>query len=181
MTSSLLTNVISGLTNTYSVLASQYPQGVTLEDLLKSVKNTTVYSNLNSSFLSYLTSNFKNIDTNGDGKIDANDMNSLLNSINTQGLTYNEIVQLCNQGNCDTSLMNTVLRYFNKIDTNGDGKVSNSEINAFKLKAEEEKMKTEMNSFKASSMSVFYSDGTDETPSSLIDNLYPDFDSDYRI
>ena len=39
---------------------------------------------------------------------------------------------------------------------------------------QEEKLKTEYQSFKPSSMSVFYGDSeSDSEPSSLIDNLYP--------
>ena len=49
-----------------------------------------------------------------------------------------------------------------------------AEIQAFSLKADEEKLKTEYQSFKPSSMSVFYGDSeSDSEPSSLIDNLYP--------
>ena len=52
--------------------------------------------------------------------------------------------------------------------------ITNAEIQAFNLKADEERLKTEYQSFRPSSMSVFYGDeNSDETPSSLVDNMYP--------
>ena len=122
---SLLVSAVSGLTNTYSILAQSYPNGVTLED----INNTDNYKNLNlnKSFLSYLSSNFQNIDKDNDGVINANDLTTLTNNLYSQGLSYNELVQLCSQNGLGSrSLLSTVLTYFNEIDTNGDGKVSNS-------------------------------------------------------
>ena len=72
-------------------------------------------------------------------------------------------------------MTSSVLKYFDLFDTDGNGRVTDAEIRAFSLKADEEKMKTKYQSFKASDMTVFYGDenASDEEPSSLIDNLYP--------
>ena len=71
-------------------------------------------------------------------------------------------------------MLTNVLTYFNQIDTNKDGRVTNAEIQAFNLKADEERLKTEYGSFRSSSMSVFYGEeGSDDEPSSLVDTLYP--------
>ena len=173
---SLLVNAVSGLTNTYSILSQSYPNGVTLEDL----NNSDNYKNLNlnKSFLSYLSSNFQNIDKDKDGVINANDITNLTNNLNAQGLSYNELVQLCSQnGLGSSSLLSTVLTYFNDIDTNGDGKVSNSEITAWSNKVQEEKVKSELNAYKPSNMSLFYVDDTSSDSSSILDGRYPDLDN----
>ena len=173
---SLLVNAVSGLTNTYSILSQSYPNGVTLENL----NNSDNYKNLNlnKSFLSYLSSNFQNIDKDKDGVINANDITNLTNNLNAQGLSYNELVQLCAQnGLGSSSLLSTVLTYFNDIDTNGDGKVSNSEITAWSNKVQEEKVKSELNAYKPSNMSLFYVDDTSSDSSSILDGRSPDLDN----
>ncbi len=176
--SSLFTNAIAGISNTYSTLSSKYTNGITLENLLSATKDTTVTSNVNTSFLNYLKSNFSSIDKDNDGKISSNDISNLMNNINNQGMTYNEIAQLCaNNGLGDSSLLSTVLTYFNQIDADKDGKVTNSEIQQFKTKAQAEKIKNEYGGFKPSSMSVFYDDGLSNESTSILDGLYPDVSS----
>ena len=71
-----LSGIFSGLTNTYSVLASQYKDkdGVTLENLLDAQGKTDNVNILNSSFASYLQNNFASIDKNNDGKISSEEM-----------------------------------------------------------------------------------------------------------
>ena len=73
-----------------------------------------------------------------------------------------------------SDMLTNVLTYFNQIDTNKDGRVTNAEIQSFNLKADEERLKTEYDTFRSSSMSVFYgTEDSDSEPSSLVDNLYP--------
>ena len=55
----LLAGVYAGLTNTYSYLASQYPNGLTLENLTEARTKTTNVGVLNQTFASYLQNNFK--------------------------------------------------------------------------------------------------------------------------
>ena len=69
------------------------------------------------------------------------------------------------------------MTYFNDIDTNGDGKVSNSEITAWSNKVQEEKVKSELNAYKPSNMSLFYVDDTSSDSSSILDGRYPDLDN----
>lgn len=174
---SLLVNAMSGLTSTFSTLAQNNSSGgkISLEDITN--PSSTVLSQLgyNTSFLQYLSNNFNNIDEDNDGQIDAKDLSKLTQTMQTQGLTYQEIAQLCASGNMSSSLTDTVLNYFNKIDKNGDGRVTSEEITAFSYESERQKMDTEYNGFKSSSMSVFYgSESADDETSSLIDNMYPD-------
>lgn len=171
----LFNTAIYGLTNTYSIL-SKNTGTLSFEDLTNPSSDVLQQLGGNNSFTQYLTSNFSALDKDGDGKINTNDVNDLASKLQQNGLSYQEIVQLCSSGAAgNSSLMNTVLNYFDKIDQNNDGRVTDAEIRAFSVKAEEERMTTEYKSFKPSSMTVFYGDdsSSDDKPSSLIDNLYP--------
>lgn len=173
----LLNTAIYGLTNTYNVFAQNNGNAsVSLEDITN--PSTSVLQQLggNLSFAQYLSQNFSALDKDGDGKINANDVTDLATKLSQQGLSYQEIVQLCNSGAMgNSSLTSTVLNYFSQIDTDNNGRVTDAEIKAFSLKADEEKLTTKYKSFKSSDMTVFYGDenASDEEPSSLIDNLYP--------
>lgn len=172
----LFTSALSGLQNTYAILAKNTANsgGITIDDLTN--PSNTVIQQLggNMSFAQFLTSNFAAIDKDGDGTISATDMSNLTNKLSQNGLTYEELCQLCSSGMSGSDMLTNVLTYFNQIDTNKDGRVTNAEIQAFNLKADEERLKTEYQTFKPSSMSVFYGDNeSDSEPSSLIDNLYP--------
>lgn len=169
---SLFTSAISGLTNTYAAFLKESPNGISLNDLTNPSDKINT-NNLNSSFISYLTTNFGKIDKNGDGLIDQNDLNKLSETISTKGMSYDEIVQLCAQQGSST-LLDTVLSYFNQIDTNNDGRVTNEEIAAFSSNAEKERLVSEYKSFKPSSMSLFYgSEPSDDENKSVLDSRYP--------
>lgn len=172
----LFANALSGLQNTYSILAKNATKtgGITIDDLTN--PSATVVQQLggNMSFAQFLTSNFSAIDKDGDGTISATDMSNLTDKLSQNGLTYEELCQLCSSGMSGSDMLTNVLTYFSQIDTNKDGRVTNAEIQAFNLKADEERLKTEYGSFRTSTMSVFYGeDGAEAEPSSLIDNLYP--------
>lgn len=175
----LFVSALAGLTNTYSAFAKQSSTngGLTLDDLSNPSDAVKAQLGTNNNFLQYLTTNFSNIDSNKDGKIDANDINKLTQTMQKQGLTYNEITQLIASGNSgmSSSLTETVLTYFNKIDKNKDGRVTSEEITSFGMETDRQKMDTEYNSFKPSSMSLFYSseDGSDPKPTSVLDSMYP--------
>ena len=108
---SLLSSAMAGLSSTYSTLMSNSSasgKGLTLDDL-SNVDDTTINKlGNNYSFLQYLTSNFKSVDKDGDGVITGNDMNTMMNTMQSKGMTYNEIQALCMNGNADTTLLSTV-------------------------------------------------------------------------
>lgn len=174
---SLFAMATSSLTSTYSVL-SQYSKtagSLSLSDITNPSSTAMSQLGSNSSFLSYLSTNFTKLDADGDGKITSTDINNYTTKMQTQGLTRDEITQLCASGN--STLASTVLNYFSKIDKNGDGKVTSAEISAFGYEAEEQKMDTKYRSFKPSSISTFYVDSADDgEPSSVIDAMYPSDD-----
>ena len=172
---SLLTSTLAGLTNTYSaVLRTSGNKSISLEDLSSS--DVLAQLGSNNSFLQYLTSNFSNIDSDGDGNINAGDLNKLTQTMQQKGLTYNEIAQLCASGSSgmSSSLTDTVLTYFNQIDKNGDGRVTSQEITEFSFEADKHEMENKYKAFKSSSMSMFYgSESTDDDTSSVLDSMYP--------
>lgn len=173
---SLFAAATSGLTSTYSILEKyNNSNGISLSDLSNPSDKASSLLGSNASFLSYLSTNFNNLDEDGDGKITATDINNYTTKMQTKGLTKDEISQLCASGN--SSLASTVLNYFSKIDKNGDGRVTSAEISAFGFEAEQQKMDTKYHSFKPSSISTFYVDSADDgEPSSVIDAMYPDLD-----
>ena len=172
----LFTNALTGLSTTYSILAknSSTSGGLTIDEINNPSSTVLQQLGYNTTFAQFLSSNFAAIDKDGDGKISADDMSNLTSKLSQSGLSYQELCQLCSSGLGGSDVLTNVLTYFNQIDTNKDGRVTNAEIQAFNLKADEEKLKTEYKSFKPSSMSVFYSDSdSDSEPSSIVDNLYP--------
>jgi len=177
--SSLFSGINAGLSNSFSLLSSQYTDGLTLENLNKSLTNTTVTnSTYGSTFASYLTSNFNSVDKNSDGTISADEIQSLMNNIATQGLTREQISTLGASSGMSTSLQETVLNHFDDIDTNHDGKVTNQEINAYGFNSEIEKQKVEDTNRLVNNMSLFYGDDLTEYEGSMLDYRYLEDDED---
>jgi len=172
----LFVSAMSGLSSTYAALAKGKSEGLTLEDLTTNLDSSTL-SGSSYSFISYLSSNFGTLDKDGDGKITATDITDLTQKISSQGMTYEEIVQLCNSG-CSSSLMNTVLTYFDEIDKNNDGRVTDAEIKAYNVEADKAKMELEYGSYNPNDASLFYSEDTEFKPSSLLEYKYPTNNSD---
>ncbi len=158
----ILSGIYSGLTNTYSYLASQYPEGLTLEKLNEARTKSTNLNVLNQSFASYLQSNFTNIDKDGDGIITSEEMNNLSNMISTQGLTKAELTQLYASGSSglSESTMTKILEHFDDMDTNHDGRITSAEISAYDINCARMEVEDEFNNRRATDMSVFYGDSS---------------------
>lgn len=174
--SSLVSSAVSGLTNAYGVLASQNTDGTGLKvSNLTNLSNTVInqLGGTNNSFVSYLTSNFGNIDKNNDGIISSDELSKATTNMQTQGLTKEQITNLC-ANMSGTSTYSTVLEYFDQIDANHDGKVTDAEIKAYSYKAQRQRLHTELKGIKSSNMSVYYVDDSayGEKPTSIIDNMY---------
>ena len=93
--SSLFSGINAGLTNSFSLLSSQYSDGLTLENLSSALTNTNITNTTyGSTFASYLSQNFNSVDKNGDGKITADEIQTLMNNMATQGLTREQIMSL---------------------------------------------------------------------------------------
>lgn len=155
-----LSGILSGLTNTYSVLASQYKDGVTLENIVEAQGKTSNATILNGTFASYLQNNFSTIDKNNDGILTSDEISTLTSNMSTQGLTKEQFTQLALSGNSglSTATINNILEHFEDMDTNGDGRITNAEIAAFDVNsARQEKMDEFSHKF-ATNMSTFYGD-----------------------
>ena len=173
--SSLFSGINAGLTNSFALLSSQYEDGLTLENLNKSLTNTNITNTAyGSTFASYLTNNFNSIDSNSDGTISADEIQRLMSNMATQGLTREQIMSLGASSGMSTSLQETVLSHFDDIDTNKDGKVTNQEINAYGVNSEIEKQKIEDRNRIVNNMSLFYGDDLTEYEGSMLDYRYLD-------
>ena len=96
--SSLVSSAVSSLTNAYGILSSQNTDGTgltvsNLTNLSSSVINQL--GGTNNSFVSYLTGNFGNMDKNNDGVISSQELTNVTNTMQSQGLTKEQIVNLC--------------------------------------------------------------------------------------
>ena len=158
----ILSGVYAGLTNTYSYLASQYPNGLTLENLTEARTKTTNAGVLNQTFASYLQNNFGTIDKDGDGIITADEMNTLSNRISMQGLTKAELTQLYASGasGLSESTMSKILEHFDEMDTNHDGRITSAEISAYDVNCAQMEVEDNFNNRRATDMSVFYGDSS---------------------
>lgn len=161
----ILSGIYSGLSSTYSLLASQYPNGLTLENISEVRTKTSNTNVLNQSFASYLQTNFSSIDKNGDGIITSEEMNNLSNTLSTQGLTKEELTQLYASGSSglSDSTMTKILEHFDEMDTNHDGRITSAEISAYDVNCARMEVEDDFNNRKATDMSVFYGDSSAST------------------
>lgn len=161
----ILSGIYSGLSSTYSLLASQYPNGLTLENISEARTKTSNTNVLNQSFASYLQTNFSSIDKNGDGIITSEEMNNLSNTLSTQGLTKEELTQLYASGSSglSDSTMTKILEHFDEMDTNHDGRITSAEISAYDANCARMEVEDDFNNRKATDMSVFYGDSSAST------------------
>ena len=162
--SSLFTGAISGLNANYLLMLNG-ADGLTLDNILNPSNDTIRYT-VNQTFRSYMMTNFNQIDMDGDGKIGINDVNNYVTKLKTQGMTYNELTQLCaNGGSTMSSLLDTVLSNFNKIDTNHDGRVTQAEINAYRINEQIKDVKEKYPRINPTQMSMFYESRIQDTDS----------------
>ncbi len=161
----ILSGITAGLKNTYSYLAAQYPEGVTLDKITEARNKTSNYNLLNNSFASYLQNNFSTLDKDGDGIITSAEMETLSNLISTKGLTKDELTQLYASGSCglSDSTMTKILEHFDEMDTNHDGRITSAEISAYDINASRMEVEDQFNNRRATDMSVFYGDSSSST------------------
>ena len=175
---SIFSGVNAGFTNAFAQLSGQYADGVTLENLNKALTNTNINNNAyTSTFASYMTNNFNNIDSNRDGVISAEEIQNLMGQMAAQGLTREQIISLGASSGLTGSLQETVLSHFDDIDTNHDGKVTNQEINAYGVNSQFEKQKIADKNRIVNNMSLFYGSDSDKYEGSLLDYRYMDDES----
>ena len=160
-----LSGIYSGLNSTYAYLASQYKDGLTLDNIAEARTNTENLANLNQTFASYLQTNFSALDADGDGVISAKEAQNTINGMSATGLTKSQLTQLYSSGasGISSSDYSFIVENFESIDSNGDGKITDAEISAYKLKSAKMEKEDEMNDKFATNMSTFY--GSDNSSS----------------
>ena len=177
---SIISNISSGLSNTYSYLASLYPEdGVTYKNITAARNDTTNYLTLNQSFASYLQNNFSTLDKDGDGKISAKEMTNLTNTISRSGVSKSELSQLAATGAYSSDMLSKILENFDDIDTNHDGRITSAEISSYTYSCNKQEMVDEDNYKKATNMSLFYGDDNASQPStySILSYKYKNFNN----
>ena len=170
--SSLFGGFNANLSNTFAQLNGHFEDGLTVNNLNQAVTNPELVKNINSTFASYMNSNFNNLDENADGKISPEEIQKFMNNVATQGLTREQIYSLAASTGMNSSLQDTVLSHFDEIDKNKDGKVSNQEINAYGVTSDIEKRKIADMNRMVNNMSMFYSDDIKEHKASIMDYKY---------
>ena len=172
--SSITTSITSMLTNTYSVLANASSGNVTLASIQETLGNSDYTSSLNPTFASYLLSNFSNYDKDGDGVISASEMQTSNTTLASTGLTQSELTALGTASGLSGKALSEVLNHFQEIDTDGDGRITTAEINAYNYTSAMEKKKTEFSNKFAANQSVYYCDDTSssDNSSSLLAHRY---------
>ncbi len=155
---SLLTGIYAGLSNTYSYLASQYPNGLTLDNITEARADSTKSPYINQTFASYLQSNFNSIDKDNDGIISSEEMQNLTNRMSSQGLTREELTQMYASGASGLSAdtINNILEHFDEMDANHDGRITSAEITAYNVDSSKQEKMDEFANRRATDMSVFY-------------------------
>ena len=169
--SSLVSGIQSGLSGSYSILANLYSKsgGLTQTNLAASLTNSSLLtSGYGTSFASYLSSNFSNLDKNKDGKLESNEVQTLTNQIATQGLTRQQISTLGTMSGVSADMQGEILDHFTDIDTNHDGKVTSGEIQAYNLTSRMERNKVNDENNMIKNMSIFYGDSDKEFSGSLL-------------
>lgn len=151
---SIFASAINGIQQSYYLLGNG--SSVSLENIVNPKTDQRLYSYLNQNFSSYLANNFAKFDTNSDGKISEDELTNYTNKMQTTGLSYSEMVQLCAQ-NGSSTLLETVLNNFNEVDANGDGRVTNAEITAYNMDKQKEELEEDHPRFDMNSITVFYS------------------------
>ena len=173
--SSLFSGINAGMQNSFSLLAGQYSDGLTVENLNASLTNTNVTNTAyGATFASYMTNNFNSIDKNHDGKITSDEIQNIMNNMATQGLTREQIVALGGASGLSASLQETVLSHFDDIDANHDGKVSQQEISAYGVESQIQKQRVADTNRMVNNMSMFYGDESNRYEGSIMDYRYLD-------
>ena len=107
---------------------------------------------------------FATLDKNHDGTLSADEANQMMTDI-SNGLSRDQILQLKAQGSIDADLANKIISNFAKMDTNGDGKVSEAEINVYCINEDVQTKRDEQKELTIKNMSLYYETSSSDTSS----------------
>lgn len=167
---SLFTAVNAGVTNSYAILSNQYSEGLTQKNLSQAMSNKNILaSQYGTTFASYLTQNFSSLDKNNDGTLSADEVQTLLGQMASQGLTRAQVQSLGGMSGVSAESQATILEHFNEIDTNHDGYVSSGEVQAYTLQSKLENRKNKDITKMINKTSLFYgNENASDKSSSLL-------------
>ena len=157
-TTGIFTAAQSGLQSTLQYLYNNNKDGIT-----RTVLNNAMYNNasgINSSFFQMISSQFSTLDKDNSGTLSTDEANKMISNLST-GVSRDQILQLKAAGTIDAELANKIISNFSKIDTNGDGMVSEAEINAFCMNEDIQAKKDEQKELMLKNMSCYYDIDTD--------------------
>ena len=155
----IFTAAQSGLQSSMQYLFSNNTDGVDRTTLTNAIYSNTTTTN--SSFLQMINNQFSTLDKNNDGVLTADEANQMITDLSS-GLTRDQVIQLRAQGSIDEELANKIISNFSKMDTNGDGKVSEAEINNFCLNEDIQDKKDEQVKLTLKNMSLYYGSDDEE-------------------
>jgi DNA-binding transcriptional regulator YhcF (GntR family) len=161
-------NLEYGLKRVYQMLNTDTSNGLTYNELYN---NTGRVSAADSTFLQVLTQAFSNTKDSKKLEISQEQLSKMIDEIKKQGLTYEQLMIMQSQetGSKEKQeLINTILENFKNVDTNGDGRISQEEIDSFMMDKELKKKKEDMTAFKENDITLFYT--TPSSTSSGADN-----------
>ena len=164
-TTGIFTAAQSGLQSTLQYLYNNNAKGITRTTLNNAYANNT--SGVNNTFFQMISTQFSTLDKNHDGTLSPDEANAMLTDLSA-GVTREQVTQLVSAGTIDKDLANKIISNFSKIDTNGDGKVSEAEINAFCMNEDIQSKRDEQKELLIKNMSCYYDVETDDTSSDKV-------------
>ena len=159
----IFTAAQSGLQSTLQYLYTNNKDGLTRTTLNNAMYNNT--SGINSSFFQMISGQFSSLDKNHDGTLSSDEANNMITDLSS-GLTRDQIMQLRAQGAIDEELAAKIVSNFSKMDVNGDGKVSEAEINAFCMDEDIQAKRDEQKELMIKNMSLYYDTDSSDSESS---------------
>jgi len=165
--SSLFASSYYGLQNAYQYALKSGATGVTQSDLLGTNSQYGVMqTQQNMAFSSYLTTHFSQIDKNHDGKISGDEMSSVMSTFSKQGMSYEQLAALSGTNGVNSQDLNNIMTNFRQIDRNGDGKVSQAEINYYNANKQITDKIKDLKSKQAADISIMYPEDSDSSSTS---------------
>ncbi len=165
--SNILSGIMSGLNSTYKYFQSEMTDNkVTYDGITELMGDEEKAHMVNQGFAAYLQKNFNSVDKNADGIISADEMDKITAVMSKAGLTKDELTELYSSGasGLSNSTMDMILKYFDEMDTNKDGRLTSAEISAFSVNSAKQEKIDEFAHKQASNMSVFYGSESSSDP-----------------
>jgi len=162
-TSGIFTAAQSGIQSSLQYLLQNNTSGITKTSLNSILSNNT--TGVNSSFYQMISSQFSTLDKDNDGTLTSDEANTMLSNLSS-GVSKQEISQLVAAGSIDEELASKIIANFSKIDTNGDGRVSEAEINSYFMNEDIQSKKDDQMKLLIKNMSCYYDVDTDDGVSS---------------